>query len=258
MTRYPLLRTATALALAAQAYAGVALAQGTDEFGPYGGQESAGQAESRQDFAIEVRFGPYLPRVDSEFDGGATPFRDIFGKKNRLMAGFEFDWQALRIDRVLNFGPGIGLSYTSMSADAPLMSGEGRADQSTSLKLMPSWAVGVLRVDALSHRTPIPLVFSAKLGLGYALWWSRDGSKPARSEGTRGRGASYGLVYAGGVLLDLSFLEPTRARRMDSLSGINHTYFFWEFYALELDGFGSGDVMNVGDRTWTMGLTFEF
>jgi len=236
-----------------------ARAQGVDEFGPYGGREDLSRLESPQNFALELRFGPYLPNVDQEFSGAATPFRDVFGSTDRLMVGTEFDWQAFRVDNVLSLGPGVGVSYTALSARAPLASGDGRADQRTKLKILPTWLVGVLRIDALARLTPVPLAFSAKVGLGHALWWASDGDGTSTADdGSKGRGRSYGYTYSAGAMLDLSFLEPSRANHLDAATGVNHMYLIFEWYALELDGFGSGNVMNVGDRNWMLGLAMDW
>jgi hypothetical protein len=235
----------------------VCLAQGVDELGAYGGREDLSRLESDQNFAYEFRVGPYLPQVDEEFSNGATPFRDTFGDKNRILFGMEFDWEALTLPNTLSFGPGAGFGYTTMGAMAPLASGDGRSDQATSLRVLPHWLVGVLRVDALARRASIPLVFTGKLGLAEALWWARNADKPAKLEGSKGKGRSYGYYWGLGVMLDTSFLEGERARKLDSLGGINHVYLFGEYYELGLDGFGSGKVMQVGDRTWTCGFAVE-
>jgi len=237
----------------------LAMAQGVDEFGAYGGRERLGQNESSRDFAVEIRVGPYLPNVDDEFDGGATPFRDVFGTKRRILFGLEVDWQALEVPDVLSFGPGVGLGYTAMGADAPLAEGSGRSDQATSLRLMPHWLVGVLRVDALDQKLQVPLIFTAKVGLAEAFWWARNGDKPARdADGHKARGRSYGYLWAVGAALNLSFLEPSRTRKVDAMTSVNRISLFGEYYGMTLDGFGSGGMMEVGDNSWTMGLVFEF
>ena len=169
-----------------------AYAQGTDEFGAYGGGDGRGRFESGQSLAVELRFGPYPPAVDEEF-GGATPFADTFGNDTRFLFGFEVDWQLLRIPGFGSLAPGFGWGFTSFSADAPLADGTGLSDQETSLTIMPMYLVGVMRVDVLARETDIPLVPYAKLGVGYALWWVSDGADTAADpQGVSGEGASYG------------------------------------------------------------------
>jgi hypothetical protein len=235
-----------------------AFAQGVDEFGPYGGMERGANRGSPQNVAFEVRFGPYLPNVDDEFSG-ATPFEDVFGDDNRYLFGLEVDWQALRIPYFGTVGPGIGWGYTTMSANAFLADGSGeRADEETSLGLMPFYLVGVIRADVIARETPVPLVPYAKLGLGYSLWWSgNEAGGSTGPDGKAGKGASYGYQYALGGMLLLDFIDPDGAVQMDGATGINNSYFFAEWYVSDLDGFGSGDQMQVGTNTWMLGLAFE-
>jgi hypothetical protein len=239
----------------------LAQAQGVDEFGTYGNQSSGRHSETPINFALELRMGPYLPRVDSEFQNYPNPpFQYYFGNKNRLSAGLELDWLPFVVKDTLRLGAGIGAMYTAVSADAFRHdNGERAAGQTTSLRVFPHWITAVLRLDALARRASIPVVFSAKLGFAHALWWTSDQPRNTPAyDGTMGRGRSYGMYYGVGANLDLSFLEPTRRKLVDSFLGINHIYFFGELYALELNGFGSSRVMNVGDRSWVLGLALDF
>lgn len=235
----------------------VTFAQGTDEFGSYGGMERRYGYESPQNAAFEARFGRYQPGIDDEFSG-ATPFRSTFGDDSRYSIGFEVDWQALRIPSLGTLGPGVGWAYTSFSADAFLSDGTGRAAQETSLEIMPMYVVGVLRADVFAKQFSIPLVPYAKLGLGYAMWWTGDGSDGSVDDaGVKGRGASYGLHYALGGMFLLDVLDRTSAVEMDNAVGVNNTYFFFEWTVATLDGFGAGDQMQVGSNSWTLGLALE-
>ncbi len=239
--------------------ASTALAQGVDEFGPYGGA-GADAFESPQHFALELRFGPYRPRVDNSFNGSAAPYQDIFGSKKRYLVGLELDWQALRIPMVGTLGPGLGWGYTTASGQALLTDGcGGRAAQDTSLAVMPMYLVGVFRVDVLARRTPVPLVAYAKAGLGYALWWSNSGGNTSHAaDGRVARDASYGYQFALGGMFLLDSIDRDAAREMDNATGVNNSYFFMEWYYSSLDGFGSGKQMQVGANTWMLGLAFEF
>lgn len=232
-----------------------ARAQGVDEFGAYGGLED-GAAPTPQTMAFELRVGRYVPSVDEEFES-ATPFADTFGNDSRYLIGVEFDWQALRIPHLGSFGPGFGWGYTKLTANALLANGGGkRSDQETSLTLMPMYAVGVLRVDVVARETPVPLAVYAKAGLGYALWWVGNGADTAEAGGKVGRGASYGWQYALGGMVLLDPIDRTSAVTIDATSGVNHSYFFMEWYRSQLDGFGGGK-MQVGANTWMLGLALE-
>ncbi len=250
-------RAAALLAFGAASltFSGAARAQGVDEFGAYGGLEDRGLRRSPQEAAFEIRVGPYRPHIDDAVDG--TPYKDIFGGSQRWHAGFEVDWQVFRIERTLSLGPGFSLAYTRAGAKAPLASGEGRSAQDTEIEMLPMFLAGVLRIDALADRTMIPLAPYAKLGFGYALWWTSDGEDAARVDGVVGKGASYGYTYSLGVLLRLDPLDPADAASADASLGINHSGVFIEWFGSSLDGFGSSDVLEVGTNTWVAGLTIE-
>ncbi len=250
-------RAAVLLGAALTAWTSGALAQGTDEFGAYGGKERRRGYESPQHAAFELRLGPYKPNVDKEFSG-AKPFDQTFGDDTRMLFGIEVDWQALRIPMLGTLGPGVGWGYTRFSADALLADGSGnRSAQQTTLSIMPMYLVGVLRVDVLNREVGIPLVPYGKVGLGYALWWAGDGDGGSEVGGIKGKGSSYGFHYAVGGMLSLDFIDQTSAVEMDSTVGVNNTYVFFEWYGSQLDGFGSGDQMQVGTNTWTLGLALE-
>jgi hypothetical protein len=255
--RNPGAKAAGLLALGATllTFSATARAQGVDEFGAYGGLEDRGQRRSPQEAAFEIRVGPYRPHIDDAVAG--SPYKDIFGSSRRWHAGFEVDWQVLRIERTLSLGPGFSLAYTRAGAKAPLASGAGRSAQDTELEIVPMFLAGVLRIDALADRTLVPLAPYAKLGFGYALWWASDGEDGARADGVAGKGASYGYTYSLGVLLRLDPLDPADAASADASLGINHSGLFIEWFGSSLDGFGSSDVLEVGTNTWVAGLTIE-
>jgi hypothetical protein len=232
-------------------------AQGTDEFGAFGGLEDARHLESPQNFAVELRVGPYTPNVDDEFSS-ATPYQDVFGDSTRIMLGGEFDWQALELKSVGNLGLGVGLGITWMTGRTEFADGSGLSAETTTLTILPAWAVAVLRIDALARQTSVPLVPYGKAGLASALWWVTDGDGAARDdEGGVGKGRADGWMVALGLMLDLGFIDLSAERHMDAESGINHSYLFGELMSLRLNGFGS-DTMEVGADTWLAGLAFEF
>jgi hypothetical protein len=251
-----------ALALSAAAFgfltalsATPALAQGTDELGAYGGSERRGNQHSPQDFAFEIRFGQYPPRVDNGLAG--KPYETTFGTKKRWQGGAELDWQAFRIPKLLSVGPGFGFAYTHSSAKARIENSTTLSAQDTTLNILPMFVVGVLRLDVIADRTLVPIAPYAKLGAGYALWWSSDGERGARDGNVAGKDTSYGFVAAAGLVLRLDWLDPADAASADASLGLNHSGLFIEWMHSDLSGFGSNDVMDVGSSTWVAGLTLE-
>jgi hypothetical protein len=244
--------------LGCAAFLGVspAFAQGVDDFGPYGGLEHHGErVQSPQTVAFEARFGPYRPHIDEDLPG--SPYKTIFGTDTRWQGGFEVDWQAIRIRKLLSFGPGFGWAYTHSSAKAPLTSGDGLSAQNTTLGIMPMNLLGVLRFEAIADRTWVPLVPYIKLGLGSALWWSSIGEESTHYNGEAGKGWSYGYVAAIGAMVRLDQLDLVSTANADSNLGINHSSIFIEYFKSNLNGFGSSSTMEVGTSTWVMGLALE-
>lgn len=234
-------------------------AQGVDEFGRYGPRK--GGAESPQNFAFELRVGRYVPSIDSEFDGRATPYQEMFGTDNRYSIGFEVDWQTLRIPFVGTLGPGFSFGYTKLTAAGFKTSTVGLATppepapEDTSIVIFPAYVVAVLRADYLARETPIPIVPYAKLGLGAAIWTVKNGGGTASANGVSGNGLSYGPQFALGGMFLLDSIDPQAAREMDQNTGVNNSYFFMEWYVSNL-GIGS-NTMNVGTNTWVLGLALE-
>jgi hypothetical protein len=236
-----------------------AFAQGVDEFGAYGGLEQRGHARSPQTVAFEARFGPYRPGVDRELPG--HPYKDIFGDSTRWEAGIEVDWEAFRIPRTLSLGPGIGWAFTQSSAKAPLSQplpdGTRLSAENTTLAIMPMHLVAALRFDWIADHTVFPFVPYAKVGMGYALWWSNIGDSATRVGSQVGKGASYGYVVAAGMMLRLDPLDQQTAATADASLGINHSGLFIEYFKSNLNGFGSASTMEVGTSTWVAGLALE-
>ncbi|AKU97330.1 hypothetical protein AKJ09_03994 [Labilithrix luteola] len=224
------------------------------EFGTRGEQHPY---RSPQNFALELRVGPYKPQVDQDPAlGGRTPFADTFGGA-RILPSLEFDWQMFRIPHLGTIGPGIGVGFTTMSEDVLTVSGRQSGD-TTSLDITPIYGVAVLRADVLWREMNFPFVPYGKAGLGYALWRATNTGGTSEFNGVKGKGASWGTQLALGLAFALDWFDKGAGRNMDNATGINNSYVFAEYYWLSLNGFGSSDTLRVGSATWTAGLAFEF
>jgi hypothetical protein len=220
------------------------------------GQED--RYKSPQHFALELRFGPYKPDIDSEFGGQRTPQQDFFGASNRLMSQIEFDYQVIRHVGSLALGLGVGY-FTESGRNRILATGELSGD-SSSFKLIPFSLSAVYRFDLALEHWGIPLVPYGKLGLDYALWSisNGNGDVPTDPSGGSGRGGTWGWHAAVGLSLVLDFLDPVSAHQFDVESGVNHTHLFVELGHWDISGLGSANKLHVGDNTWLGGLLFEF
>lgn len=212
---------------------------------------------SAQNFALELRFGPYYPNVDDEPGLNGTPFKDRFGDKARVYVGLEVDWQAFRIPHLGTLGPGVSVGMVSMSRDATTVSGRPSGDEYT-LKIYPFTLDAVLRADVLWRDMGFPIVPYGKLGVGYALWRSSNSGGTSSADGISGKGSTWGPHGAIGAAFALDALDKGASRNMDNATGINNTYVYFEMYWLNLTGIGQTNALYVGTNSWVMGLTFEF
>jgi hypothetical protein len=222
---------------------------------------------TERDFALELRFGLYMPNVDSEITGpGPRPNSLIFGNSRRPMWQVEFDWEILQRFGTLAVGASVGYWKENSSAcyRAELQASNGTnckpSGDNTSLRLIPFAALLVYRMDEAAKRWKIPLVPYGKIGLNYTIWTVNDGNGqvPNYPGGGHGQGGTAGWQAAAGLALQLDFIDPAAAREFDADSGVNHTYAFFEVTHVDGAGLYRSNVLRVGDNTWFAGLMFEF
>jgi hypothetical protein len=218
---------------------------------------------SPQLFAFELKFGPYRPDVDSEFNRNGvevrTPYKDYFGDNRRLLSQIEFDWQILHPFGSLALGVGVG--FFSVTGQAPLGSGTGQLSGDTSnFRVIPVSVSAVYRFDYFLETRNIPLVPFGKLGLDWAYWQITDGNGEIAvdSMGNSGRGGTLGWHASAGLALVIDFLDPEAAHDFDSDLGVNHTALTFEVVHADISGLGEANRLHVGDTTWNLGLLLEF
>ncbi len=232
--------------------------------------------ESPQNFAVELRFSPWQPAIDSEFTTGG-PFAAYFGEADgsgarhvtdHLLGAVEFNWQALRISHVGSLGLGASVGYSSFTATAPITGTDTPSGQDSTLNILPTYAVAVLRVDVLARRTFIPLVLYGKAGVGASYWWITSGDQLARRNslsppapdhardiGLAATGLSYEWQLAAGAMIRLDWLEPRAQRAWDLQMGVNHSYIFAEYMVVRD---WDRPQLRLGSQTWAFGVAFEF
>ena len=216
----------------------------------------AQEDESPQRFAVELKFGPYYPDVDTE-PGVGSPYEDVFGEKQAFMFLAEFDWQFLRLPGI-SLGVGLIAGYFQDSGKGLDPTTGERAGEETHLKVLPGHFDAVVRVDALPRFTKVPLVPFVKAGVSYYIWWVENGRGIGRYEGTTGYGGTWGWNFSAGLMLLLDFFEPSAARTFDQEAGVNNSYLYADFFMARIDNFGDRNKLNLSDYTWTVGLAIEF
>lgn len=240
-----------------------ALAQGDDRVDTLGALHHH-VYESPQNFAIELRLAPFFyPNVDSDPSlGGCTPFMTVFGPGKTSLLSAEFDWQALRIPHLGTIGPGVAAGYTKMNAQATFTmehNGTTESGETTSLEIIPMYAVAVFRADVFWREAHVPIVPYAKVGLGYGIWRASNTLGTSVANGVTGTGGSLGTQLAAGVAFNLNPLDAYAAQNFDEAMGVNNTYVFGEVMRSDLSGLGiQSHALRVGESTWVLGLAIEF
>ena len=220
-----------------------------------------------KEWAMELRFGPYRPDVDSAFAGrtaippyNSAPYKTVFGSKRHLMSQLEFDWQFFQAFGSLAVGAAIGYYKVSATAfEADPNTGNCITDattglcntlsgDTTSLRLIPIAALLVYRWDVAAERWSIPFVPYVKLGLNYTFWQVNDGNGNVPSYGGgHGSGGTLGWQAAAGMSLLLDILDSDTARGLDMETGVNHSYVFFEWNNVDASGLGMSNKLHVGD-----------
>jgi hypothetical protein len=236
--------------------------------------------ESPQRFALEVKFGPYLPDVDRNYDGdGLGPYAQVYGEtddrgiatdppKKGFYGAVAFEWQIVNLAGPLGIGFQWSMFRDKAQALLAMPPAEGSVRSSadkTRFSAMPLALQAVYRFELLADRVKVPLVPYAKAGLNYTFWWSKNGSGDIATieddDGNvidKARGGAWGFQTNLGMMLRLDFLERGTARTFDRTAGINHTYIFGEWQFSRVNNFGRKDSISLGDSTWLLGLAMEF
>lgn len=215
---------------------------------------------------LELKLGPYAPNIDAEFDGSATPFKDLFQSPTGLFLAGELDVEVWRPFGTLAVG--LGLGWYGKSAKALVDTGDDttpasdlldRSEGDTTINVLPVSVLAIYRADFLWEEWGVPLIPFVKFGVNYSFWWITKGNGDVAKFGDEtARGGTWGWQFNAGLSLLLDVFEPAAAKNMDVETGINHTYLFFEFYHLSADGFGASDALRVGDTSYVGGLALEF
>ncbi|MFO0681463.1 MAG: MXAN_2562 family outer membrane beta-barrel protein [Sandaracinus sp.] len=198
---------------------------------------------SPENWTVELRVGTYQPEVGPAF--GA--FRGDLGP----MLGAEMDGHAFRVPYIgpIVFGVGFGWAEWNGPASSTL-AGANVGD--TGLSLVMFTGLAGWRIDGLARNLNIPLVLTPKIGVDFGYWQTGVTGR------TQGDGWTIGLHWGAQIALELDFLDPRAAHRLDNAWGINHSEIFFEVYGADIGPF-SDHMLPLGTGfTWAAGLGFTF
>ncbi|MDQ3034762.1 MAG: MXAN_2562 family outer membrane beta-barrel protein [Myxococcota bacterium] len=199
---------------------------------------------SSEGFTLELRMGGYQPSLGASF--GAT-----FGGDLGPFIGAELDVHLFRIPYIGPVAIGASFGWAEWSGNATAATGETSVG-TTGLSLVNMNLLAVLRIDGLARYLDVPMVFSAKIGPDFGYWQTGAGGT------TQAEGWSIGLRWAAQAALELDFLEPRAARRLDDEWGINHTEIFFELFGSTMGQWSDSQLPIGADLAWVAGLGFTF
>jgi hypothetical protein len=202
---------------------------------------------SPEGYLLSLGVGIYRPNP------GDQAFDLVYPGDNGPLIMPEFDFFLYRIPFIGPVGIGIAGGWAAYSGFA--CKGLGTAvsntcdasTEGTKFSLFPVNALAVVRIDALARETPVPFVFTGKIGYSTVIYNEKTG-------GTKQGGVSHGVAWAFQFAIELNFINERRANALDEDWGINSSFFFFE-----LAGSDANSSAPVGDKlyfTGGVGLTF--
>jgi hypothetical protein len=215
----------------------------------YARAESIGNADKEgwtpEGFLVSFGVGSYRPNPSSQ------AFDLVYPSGNGPILLGEFDFFLYRIPFLGPMGIGVAGGWASYKGTGCLAGSTPGAcipsSDSTKFSLFPLNAMFVLRIDALARETPVPFVFTGKVGYNSVFFKETVGA-------SKSSGRSHGFGWAVQIALELNFINERRANALDEDWGINSSFFFFE-----LAGSDANNRAPVGDKfyfTGGVGLTF--
>jgi hypothetical protein len=205
--------------------------------------------------AIELKFGGFKPRIGDTNGLTTDPYRQVFGAGSMTLFTLQYDRYIYQ--GIGAFGVGFNIGYAEKYGKATNSLTGLPSPVQTALHVAPMNLLALYNFDWLALKYNIPLVPYVKAGLAYVPWWSSAGTGGVEFvDGKRQAGGSFGFVGIGGISFMLDVLEPRLARDFDSSMGVNHTYLFAEFNAMNADSFGNR--VDLSSNYWMFGISFEF
>ena len=199
---------------------------------------------SPEGYLLSFGVGAYRP------DPGSESFDLVYSGSGPLLLG-EFDLFFYRIPFIGPIGLGLQGGWAAYSGTACLQdSAPGQCNPSSDsakFTLFPLNASAVVRIDAMARKTPVPLVFTGRIGFNSVFFNERVG-------GRKSSGRSHGLGWGAQIALELNFVNERRANALDEDWGINSSFFFFE-----IAGSNTNSRAPVGDKFYFfggVGITF--
>jgi len=206
---------------------------------------AADEGWTPEGYLLSFGVGAYRPNPGSE------NFDLFYPDDKGPILLLEFDFYLYRIPFIGPIGLGIAGGWSSYKGatceTASLPETCVPSTQTAKLNLFPLNVMAVLRIDALARKTPVPFVFTGKVGFN-SVFFNEDAGRG------KSTGRTHGFGWAAQFAIELNFVNERRANALDEDWGINSSFFFFE-----LAGSDTNSKAKMGDNlyfTGGLGLTF--
>ena len=211
---------------------------------------AAARAESPRLGSFEVGVGSYRPDIDSGL-AAPFPYQRIFGKGQGYL--FRVGVSRTLFDRAGSLDLGVRSGFFHESGKALLQTTGLPSGDPTTFNVVPTSLTLTYRFDPFAQT--VPLVPYGRVALERYNWWitGPDGSWSKH-------GATNGWSMTGGVAVLLDWFDSQLARELDSETGINHTYLFFDVTKSSVDDFGAKKSWDLTETKLQLagGLMFVF
>jgi len=187
-------------------------------------------------WGVELRAGPYRPAFSSQAQAQAlydlimVQDDESMFKGRPMMLAIEGDYYFLRTLGLLGAYGRVGFWQASAASRACMAEDNVtlvpcnsttvfrsiRGNDTATLTHLPLSLGALWRFDLLKRRTPVPLLFTAKLGLDGHFWWGSSGGHRARYNGRPARGATLGWQASVGMSLNVDGFAKRALSRIRS------------------------------------------
>ncbi|MEE2644998.1 MAG: MXAN_2562 family outer membrane beta-barrel protein, partial [Myxococcota bacterium] len=212
--------------------------------------------DSDRSATIELRFGAYIPQIDSEFakePGVPTPYEAVFKNDDPMMSVFGAERHLHQRYGTLSIGFAVG----RWSVEGVGLSEAPGVKDTTELTITPFSAHVGYRFDR--YQESFPLIPMARLGLSYYLWEIFDGAGETTRfpSGEEASGGTLGWNMSIGAYLLLDYFDQEMAWFFDRDAGVNNSYLTIEYQIARVDDFGAADSFRLGNDTLFFGLALD-
>lgn len=193
------------------------------------------------------------PAIDSEFQGGAAPYAQVFGNRRMWGARLEHAWTLTTAFGTGGVGLGAGYLaatgkglYRDPDTGALLESGD-----STALHVIPAAVFASWRLDTVG-RLRLPLAPYVRASLE-RYHWIVTGTNHGSTTG-----ATNGWSYTAGLALSLDALDPEGLLSTGKPGPIRHTALTFDLTRARVDDFGSARSWDLSSDGWALGIGLIF